>query len=1171
MVVAASKVGGLVAAASAVSGVVTLRKATSPYAYQTAWTAHSGYGIFALAFSPDGKYLATGATDTNVKIWEVATKKLLVNFTSHSSYVYDIRFVPGTDLVISVSYDRYIRVWDTKTKKQVRAIRTPNIIRGGSLHPKNTWFAVASEDKNVYIYDYSKSSNNLLKTLKGHTSRVWQVDFSPDGKWLASSSDDRSVRIWDPATGKQKYRMTGHSTAVYGVRFSPDGKTIASTGASGRRVRLWDPSTGKETYRFENASITYSDRLAWSADGKHIFTSSQEQMLRVLTISNKASRNIGSIFRDLRVSVAIRRDGEQVAAANHSSTEIQIFQLATKKQLQVLKGHTSYVTELAYVGDGNRLVSGSWDKTVRVWDAASGMSLKTLTGHTSAVNAVAVSPQGGLIAAGSSDKTIRIWDAASYKLLHTLKGHTGAVRKVVFTADGKRLLSGSDDGNVRIWEVDSGKSIKTIKANSLGVMSIAVRSDQSIFATSGWDRTIRVWDMASGTQLRSWAAHSLLVTDLLFFPNSSRVASVSYDRWLRVWDADTGLREDYPGAHDQPISSVVLHPKRPELITGSWDGMVARWRMNVASSKTFERMIDTPTRMALSPNSQWIAVAFEEKKIGVWRTSDGKLMRLAEDVHDTFVRAIVFTPDGQHYISAADNGIVKIWKLADGSLVKTITAHKERISDLAVSADGKMLASASWDTTVKLWKLPEGTAIRTLQGSEHYMYTVTFQKDGKQILGGTYGKEVFHWETETGKELNKWTTGLGGHTRILFAPNNTTRFFTASFDGYFRYWQLSDGRVLRNFLGHEGPVFGMSMRADGQYAATSARDGTVRIWRISDGTERAQLKGHTRPVIDVAYGGDGMVYSLSEDLTIRAWRMPASRMFETFSLRGRNAGISSMMITPDGKNMVTGGEGRRFRHVTPADRRIVRTMYGAAGIIRASALTVDGKIAAAGSDDNAIRVFQVSDGKTLKTLSKPHKAGILSMVFTPDGKHLLSAGTEEAVIKRWDTKEWKEVGTLVCHGKPVFAMAFADKGALLMSASQDNTVRLWKTSDWSLIRTISTFDGTLTSAAVSPDGKLIVAAHASSKLKLFGQDGKTQREWDAGQAVVKVRFGGNGDWIVALLADGSLKLWQTKHGRLVQSLQGEFHSSRLLSVAADGSTIAVGDANGYLSLWRCAP
>jgi RNA polymerase sigma factor (sigma-70 family) len=299
----------------------------------------------------------------------------------------------------------------------------------------------------------------LRNTLNGHSSQVWSVAYSPDGKTLASGSNDNTIKLWDIAMGKERASLKGHTGTVYSVAFSPDGKTLAS--ASADTVKLWEVVTGKEM-----STLKGRYPIAYSAGGKRLAFGSQDgDGTIVLWDVAAATRNATLKGHTERVSsVAFSPDGKTLASASGKEETIKLWDIATGREYATLKGHNARLKSVTFSPDGKMLASASMDQTIKLWDVATGTERATLKGHTGWkgipdttgwVNSVAFSPNGERVASGGVDETIKVWDVATRRALVTFWGHSGSVWSVAYGPDGRTVASGSADKTIKLWDINS--------------------------------------------------------------------------------------------------------------------------------------------------------------------------------------------------------------------------------------------------------------------------------------------------------------------------------------------------------------------------------------------------------------------------------------------------------------------------------------------------------------------------------------------------------------------------------------------------------------------------------------------------------------------------------------------------------------------------------------------
>jgi WD40 repeat protein/serine/threonine protein kinase len=613
-------------------------------------------------------------------------------------------------------------------------------------------------------------------TIRGHTTQVFGVAFSPDGRLIASgATQDRNVMVWDARTLQRLRILDGGGGSVCSVAFSPDGKLLAAGIGNPSQnqpgtVRIWDLETGKDLALSGHVGSIFC--VAFSKDSARIASAGEDRTARIWDA--KTGERVGLLPSKTLgfTSVTFSPDGKYVALAtgnrdefapSNIPCEVKIWNAETCKEVHVLKGHAGSVNSLAYSPDGRRLASAGSDKTVRIWDPETGLELYTLRGHTQFVVGVAFSPPDGTrLVSACEDGTLRVWDSGTGEHLFTLWGHDGAVNCVAYGPDGKRVASGGDDMTVKVWDV--GKAPISHSLNGAGqgwFTGVAISGDGKRLAAASADQSVTVWDAPTQGTIAILPDHSGPIWGLAFSPDGCFVASCCGE-WSRT---------DPPGE----VTVWNLETRRPVLTLTSKVGVI--WRV------------------AFSPDGQLIATAGGELQVGpgelrLWDAKSGEPGRVLVD-QGVGMRGVTFSPDGKRLASAAHDGLVTVWDRQSGRATFSSRVHGSA-EGVAFSRDGEFLAAA-------------GVAAVTI------------------------------WNVATGEE-----TLLRGHIgqvmQVAFHPDGE-RVATAGYDGTVKVWDARSGQELLTLRGYRGPVSDVAFSPDGRQILSASRDGTVRIWESTPWVE----------------------------------------------------------------------------------------------------------------------------------------------------------------------------------------------------------------------------------------------------------------------------------------------------------------------------------------------
>ncbi|KAL5639387.1 hypothetical protein ACGC1H_006782 [Rhizoctonia solani] len=605
-------------------------------------------------------------------------------------------------------------------------------------------------------------------------SGVTSIAYSCDGALVAFGCIDGTMGVLNSSDGAVIFSAKDHTDCVWSVAFFPEKEP-------GDQIRLVSGS--------EDGTIR-----TWAFDRPHS------------PHVTPTTRIVGSLSSEVN-SVAFSPSGD--IASGSSDGIIHIWgssKVNGEPPVELLPKHEAAIWALAFSPDGTRVVSGSDDSTIQVWNTQNGqLMLGPLKAQVGDINSIAFSPNGTRLA-GSSDKTICVWDLQEGTVVvGPFLAHNDKVTSVAFSPNGKHLASGSLDRTIRVWDPLSGKlTAGPFEGHTGPVNSIAFSTDNTRIISSSSDNTIRTWDPRPGALSDDvLKSHTDAVSSVAFSPNSQHVASCSYDGTVRVWD----IRNDLPvadgtvlGRHDEKVMSIAFSSDSTWVVTGSFDHTARVWRIR-------------------NPDATPVSI-FKE--------------------HEGAIFSVVVSPDDSFVASAGGLGdnTIRLWNPSTGaSISDPLMGHTDEVLSVAISPDGVSLISGSRDKTVRVWDMKNRTTLRVLEGHTRAVWSVVYSRDGTKFASSSSDGTICVREAENHSMISHpINAGSAWISSIAFSPDGNFLVSGAD-DCAVRLWNSNTGHpVGRPYEGHCDHVWSVSFSPSGTHIVSGSHDGNIRFWDVVEAT-----------------------------------------------------------------------------------------------------------------------------------------------------------------------------------------------------------------------------------------------------------------------------------------------------------------------------------------------
>jgi WD40 repeat protein len=973
-------------------------------------TLDAGYPVRTVACAPDGETFAIGGEGPQVHIYKRGQAKPLRTITTQAQQVPAVAFVgKGAYLAVAANgvlvgkggettFPAELALWDVATGQPVKKWA------GDGVH----WFVRVTPDA-------STTGLRLITTSVNRRDELSSQVLAPG-----------AVQIW--GAGPTALSLAGHKDAVTDAAVAPDGNTLVSVDRFGHALVWRRQSDGG----FQ--SLRENDTEPFVPHGNQPITCAR---------FSPDGETLATAGGDHRILLWKREDLLDPRKTNaHLAPD------------RVLTGHAAAVQCLDFSADGKRLVSGSDDSTVRVWDLKSGETVVSLRGHSNAVRAAVFSPQDSeIVISGAMDGDVRLWNVGNYREQLVLRAPPAPdILGAAFAPDGRRVVTAHRKdiqyGAAALWDLrvadnklllaeDSPRMLEEGHTLPASYALVSRRAGRDELLTIGVDGHIRIWDLAHGQETR-------------------RLPGVS--RQLNYGGSQVAVSED----------GIWL------LAAGSGGFVAKLWHRSqldsAASSQPRQVLgehVSYVTAVAISKSSRYLFTGDQSGKGILWK-ADAQLRGFVRSwtIPPIGVRisAACFLPDESRLLCASAYQI-RQFSVASGTEIEAGRLnHSDNVTTLALAADGNTLLTGCTNGTATLWDVrrPEAktSKLDELAAADRQISAVALAADGSRALDVSAADNTIRLLTVTSDRKLKQTRKLSlpGHrvNSASFANAAGTEIVTVGTVEAKR-WEVSgaEPRALQTY-GPAGAALAARFSPDGRLVATAHADGVAKLWDTETGVARARLPAaHTGGLRSVAFAADGArMFTAGADGVVQAWETATGKLIGKFATHQGGQAFQAIDASPDGRCLATGSDDGVAQLWDAQSGKLLYSLKGHTGAVLCVAFSRDARWLITGGADETARIWKAATGQPLAQL-RGHSQRVTTAAFSADGRRAVT-GSADDTAKLWairvpaaaagDTAEIEsveEVLTMRRHRRELTGAAFSPDGRMLLTASRDGDAILW--------------------------------------------------------------------------------------------------------------------------------
>lgn len=613
-------------------------------------------------------------------------------------------------------------------------------------------------------------------------------------------------------------------------------------------------------------------------------------------------------------------------------------------------------------------------------------------GHELAVVAITVSPDSNYVVTGSRDKSAKLWELSSGREVRSFLGHDFSVTTVDISSDGKFLLTGSNDETVKLWEIQTGKEVFSVNPVKEQIRHVAISPDMKFFVVAALRYNVHVYDFASRKKIKEFDVSpesNRNGVDIAISPDSKWLAFGEDNRIVNVYrtsDWQKVYTFEYGAGWCGGCSTFCnFSPDSKNLLMVSHNGSAKKYELTTGKLvKQYADELRDPSSIIVSPDNKKIALTLK-KEIILWDNETGKELQKFNPGVEQEMNETVFTNDGNQLLITCDNNTTIVWDLEKKKIIQSLTGFLNLRDKGGITYDPNFI----WDMQIAKYV--------------RFKNNLLISNDGKTLIKGKFGSKVKQWDIATGKSVMEFV----GHDKAVLCydlSNDGKRLVTGGGEGKIILWNAQTGDTIRTIKAHREPILDIHFNSDETKVAASSWDGRLITWGLSTGKHVNFFDFENNSALNILWGQSDLYMFTGLGKDLKMWELDTKTVVREFV--GHSDVVSSLRLSTDKQQLLSSSWDGSIRLWNVGTGLMDRKFTGHRGAVHIAIFGPDGKNVFSAGADRQIRVWDITTSKVVRTFDG-HKAEVTSLLFSPDSKMLISHSVDGAT-KFWDLNSGNE-------------------------------------------------------------------------------------------------------------------------------------------------------------------